>query len=167
MRQDIAGYSIDVPTRAEMQQDLKESLGHSLSGQVREMYRGVKALKFPYVSARAGGTSLNLGSQPPTQQLGPEQGYFWVIGRVTVVSTGTDTGAVSLYASSDTSNYNAVALVDNALKVGQAYYPGKRGLLLWPGEQLYVAITSVATNSYTLTGIAVEVPGEMVGKLLL
>lgn len=168
MKQNIAGYEIDVATREEAQKDLYESMGHHFSLQIREMYRGIKALKLPVVAAQATGAALTLpltgGAEPV--QCGPESGYFWRVQRVTVTSSGVDAGAVSLYAGSDPANTSGQFLVDNTLKVGQAYYPGNRGLYLWPGEQLYVAIVSVAANTYRLTGLAVEVPSEMQGKLL-
>lgn len=54
----------------------------------------------------------------------------------------------------------------SGLPVDVSYYPSQRGAWLFPGEQLY-AIMAGATvgTSYTLSGIAVEVPFQMQGKI--
>lgn len=169
MKQFIGTYEIDAYTRHEAQEDLKAALGHHFSHFVREELRGVKAFRLPIITSAATGTSvtLPLTNGPEPVACGPAQGYFWRIGRVTVTSSGTDTGAVSLYAGSDPANFGQQFLIDNTLKVGQAYYPGTRGLFLWPGDQLYASLTSVANNTYRLTGVAIEVPAEMAGKILV
>ena len=166
VKQSLGGYSFDFYTRAEAQEDLKAALGHHFSQVTREALRGVKAIKLPVLTAQASGTTLVVPGNGSIQS-GPQQGYFWRIGRITVSSSGTDTGAVSLYAGSDPNALNQEFLVDNTLAVGKAYYPGNRGLFLWPGEQLYASITSVAGNTYRIAGIAVEVPAEMAGKILV
>lgn len=169
MKNHIGGYEIETYTQQEAQEDLKAALGHHFSQIQREQLRGVKALKLPIVSAVATGTSLTLplNGGPEPIVCGPQQGYFWRIGRVTISSTGNDTGAVSLYAGSDPTTLGQQFLVDNTLLVGKAYYPGTRGLFLWPGEQLYASVTSVAANTYRISGIAIEVPAEMAGKILV
>ena len=169
MKVDIGGYEFETTTPGELERGLNSAFGHHFSHHVRDMYRGVKAMRLPVATATAGGTSLTLPSSGGAEPVavGPQQGYFWRIGRVTVTSSGTDTGAVSLYSGSDPTNLGQQFLIDNTLKVGQAYYPGTRGLFLWPGEQLYVSLTSVANNTYRITGVAIEVPAEMAGKILV
>lgn len=50
--------------------------------------------------------------------------------------------------------------------VNVAYYPGTRAAWLFPGEQVYAQVNnSVASNIYALTGLALECPAEMQGKL--
>lgn len=168
MKQNIGSYQIDTVTREEAKADLVAGLGHHFDQTTRELYRGIKALRVPTIVGTAGGTSLVLpssgGSEPV--QCGPQSGYFWRIGRITVASSGADVGAVSLFAGSDPGNPSSQYLIDNTLKVGQAYYPGARGLFLWPGEMLYVAITSVSGNTYRLMGVAIESPAEMAAKIL-
>jgi hypothetical protein len=165
----IGGYEFETTSPAELQTELNSAFGHHFSHHVRDMYRGVKAVRLPVLTATAGGTTLLIPSSGGAEPIacGPQQGYFWRIGRVTVSSNGSDTGAVSLFAGSDATNVGQQFLIDNTLKVGQAYYPGTRGLFLWPGEQLYVSLTSVASNTYRLTGVAIEVPAEMAGKILV
>lgn len=165
MKVNIAGYEFDSYTREEAREDLHAAFSRNLDASVREQLRGIKPIKLPIATAVASGASLTLGGSGIN--IGPESGYFWRIGRITISSSsGTDTGAVSLYVGNDPSNLGQQYLIDNTLKVGAAYYPGTRGLFLWPGEQLYVSIASTAANSYRLSGVAVEVPAEMAGKIL-
>lgn len=166
MIQQVGPYQIDALTREEAASALKESLGHELSAQTREMYRGVKGLKLPVMIANASGVSVALPAANTPDQCGPQQGFIWRILRLTVTSSGADAGAVSLFLGGDPGNFSTQFLVDNTLKVGQAYYPGNKGLYLFPGEFLYVSAVSVANNTYRLNGFAVEVPAEMQGKLL-
>lgn len=168
MKQNIGSYQIDVATRQEASQDMVAALGHHMDAATREHYRGVKALKLPTITGTATGATFSLpssgGSEPV--QCGPQSGYFWRVQRITIASSGADVGAASLFAGSDPGNLSNQFLIDNTLKVGQAYYPGNRGLYLWPGEVLYVSFASVATNTYRLMGLAVEVPAEMQAKLM-
>jgi hypothetical protein len=71
-----------------------------------------------------------------------------------------------LYAGSDTGAGQATILEDGGIKLGTAYYPASKGAWLFPGEQLYAKLTSATTgNLYTMTGVAIEVPFEMQGKI--
>lgn len=168
MKQNVGPYEIDVATRQEASADMVAALGHHVSAVTRERYRAVKALKLPTIVGTATGATFTLpntgGSEPV--QCGPESGFFWRIQRVIIASSGVDVGAASLFAGSDAGNTSSQYLIDNTLKVGQAYYPGNRGLVLWPGEFLYASFASVATNTYRLMGLAVEVPAEMQAKLM-
>lgn len=166
--QNIGGYSFETLTRAEAKEDLHAALGHHFSQISREALRGMKIFKLPAIIGTASGTSLKLplsGGAEPTS-CGPQQGYVWRIGRITVASSGNDAGAVSLYQGSDPTVFDQTTLVDNTLQVGKAYYPGTRGMFLWGGEQIFVSLVSVSGNAYRLSGLAVEVPAEMVGKIL-
>lgn len=154
--------SVDLVTASEINQVMANRFDNYL----RDKYRGVKLLKLPIVIVTASGTLTTISHTPPGQALGPDQGYVWRVGRVTVSSSGSDTGAVTLYAGSDTSQTDPRHQIDNTLKVGQGYYPGSRGLYLTPGEFLYFSAVTVAANTYVVTGSYVEVPAEMIGKIL-
>lgn len=168
MRQAVGPYEIDAYTRQEAKEDLNSIFAHHLDRMIQEQVRGIKLIRLPAVVAQASTTTLLLGASggQETVYCGPQQGYIWRIGRVTISSSGADTGAVSLFQGSDATSTSSQFLVDNTLKVGAAYYPGTRGLFLFPGEQLYANLTSVSGNVYRLMGLATEVPSEMVGKIL-
>ena len=51
--------------------------------------------------------------------------------------------------------------------VNVAYRPGNKAEWIWPGEFPYASVTSTgAGTTYVLTGMATEVPMEMIGKIL-
>jgi hypothetical protein len=154
--------AVDILTAKE----LNECMAHNFDLEQRDRYRGVKLLDLPIVTITAAGTTTTIAHTPPGQQLGPEEGFIWRIGRITVSSSGVDTGAVTLYRGSDPTQLDPRHQVDNTLKIGQAYYPGSRGLYLKGSTFLYLSATTVAANTYVVTGQVVEVPAEMMGKIL-
>lgn len=154
--------AVDLVTAPEISQVMSSSFDNYL----RDKYRGVKLLKMPLAIVTASGVATTITAAPPGQQIGPDTGFIWRIGRVTVASSGNDTGAVTLFAGSDSTQLDPRHQIDNTLKIGQAYYPGSRGLYLFPGEILYASAVTVAANTYVMTGSYVEVPAEMIGKIL-
>lgn len=155
--------AIDLLTKTE----LTDSLHSNTDRILRDQYRTMKLMRVPAIRATAIATTLVLAQSPdggtPT---GPEQGFIWRLGRVTVASNGSDAGAVTLYVGSDPTALDISHQIDNTLVVGKAYYPGTRGVYLMPGEFIYCSLVSVVNNQYAMTGQAVEVAAEMVGKLL-
>lgn len=155
--------AIDLLTKSE----LTDSLHSQTDRILRDQYRSMKLMRIPPIRGTASGTSLvlaqNADGGTPT---GPEQGFIWRLGRVTVASNGADAGAVTLYVGSDSTALDPSHQIDNTLIVGKAYYPGTRGVYIMPGEFLYVSLVSVAANQYVMTAQAVEVAAEMIGKIL-
>lgn len=155
--------AIDLLTKNE----LTDSLHSQTDRILRDQYRTMKLMRIPAIRATATGTTLILaqspdGGAPP----GPEQGFIWRLGRVTIASNGADAGAVTLYVGSDPTALDPSHQIDNTLIVGKAYYPGTRGVYLLPGEFIYASLVSVVANQYAMTGQAVEVAAEMIGKIL-
>jgi hypothetical protein len=155
--------AIDLLTKNE----LTDSLHSQTDRVLRDQYRTMKLMRIPPIRATATGVALVLAQAPdggtPT---GPEQGFIWRLGRVTVASNGADAGAVTLYVGSDPTALDISHQIDNGLVVGKAYYPGSRGVYLLPGEFIYASLVSVNGNQYAMTGQAVEVAAEMIGKIL-
>jgi hypothetical protein len=155
--------------------ELSDSLHHVMIGHDErrelERVRGLKLMKLPLIKVTATGTTVALDSAQSGAVCGPEQGFIWRILRITVASSGlTDAAVFALYGGSDLTAQQT-SLIDNngatGLPVNKAYYPSNRALWLWPGEELYANIsTATAGNMYSLTGIAIEAPFEMQGKLL-
>jgi hypothetical protein len=86
-----AGTSYDLPGSDEMNAHFAR-LDAKFAELTREQLRGVKLERIPTLSTVAGSTAA---IQVPNSSsgyglAGPESGYLWRIGRVTVVSNGTD-----------------------------------------------------------------------------
>lgn len=148
--------------------ELKDAMGHALDGFIRDFYRGIKIIKLPIIRITAAGTGPTLLAQNPNggAPIGPESGFIWRLLRVTLASNGVDSGAATLYVGSDPTNLDIAHQVDNTLKIGQAYYPGNRGVFIFPDEFIFANLAvTVAANQYALNGLAAEVPAEMVGKI--
>jgi len=146
--------------------EVKDVFDSTMDRVLRDQFRTMKILDLPRVVVTASGATTLLNQGNNGQQMGPESGFVWRVGRITVASNGVDTGAVSVYAGSDFTNVSEQYLVDNTLIVGKAYYPGSRGLYLREGRFLYFSATTVANNIYTVSGQVVEVAAEMMGKIL-
>lgn len=170
MKQQVTGGAmLDILTKSE----LNEALGHHFDEQTREHLRGIKLFRLPLIVATAQGAAFTLsapaGSNPP----GPDQGYIWRITRIMVSSSVlADTAKYVLYVGSDGTpdqRHLIDAIIGGATpgqNVNVAFRPGNKAEWLFPGEQIYAGITGATTgNSYVMTGIAVEVPAEMVGKI--
>ena len=86
----------------------------------------------------------------------------------TVTQLGDMAQIVGLYGGSDFSAQQRHAIdMNDDINLGSAYYYGNKGAYLMPGEELYAVLSGVtAGNTYTLTGVALEVPFEMQGKIV-
>lgn len=161
---------IDLLTKSE----LTESLGHHFDELTRERVRGIKVMRMPITRQTASVASFTLGANAEAQAPGPEQGYIWRITRLMVASGSlADVAKYVLYVGSDTSATDAVHLIDAIIggatpgqNVNVAFRPGNKSEWVFPGEQVYAGITGATVNTqYTMTGLVVEVPAEMVGKI--
>lgn len=51
--------------------------------------------------------------------------------------------------------------------ISNAYQPGNKAVWIWPDEQLFATVAGATIgNQYTITGVALEVPAELQGKLV-
>lgn len=154
--------------------ELKDALGHHFDDLSRDRVRGIKLLRIPLVTMQAPTAAFTLfaatGSNPP----GPDQGYVWRITRLMVASGSlADTAKYVLYAGSDPTATLPTHLMDAIIggatpgqNVNVAFRPGNKSEWLQPGEQVYAALTGATVGTvYVMSGWAVEVPAEMVGKI--
>ncbi len=168
-------------TAGELSAELHKHLGSTFFSRFqREMLEGIKAFKIPVVGpVTATQATFTLAAPAGTNPPGPDSGYIWRVERINVNSSSIgDAGATwSLFSSSDPGNLSVVNMVDSGagnggtvgrIRVNQAYYPGNnKGLLVFPGEQLYALMAGATAGiQYSLTGIIVEAPIEMQGKII-
>lgn len=57
--------------------------------------------------------------------------------------------------------------INNGLNVNNAWFPSKHSAWVFGGEQVYTQVyNSIAANTYMMSGVALEVPAEMQGKIM-
>lgn len=160
MKQDLGPLGmIDLLTDRE----LKETLGHHFDSVVRDWVRGIKYIRLPLLAGFADGSgNLALGVSMTTNA--PNQGYAWSVKRLAVsgLTAGVTPDVVNVFRGGD-SNNPVWQLNGNNF----AYTFGKLDLVLLAGENLFLTGASLASTSrITLTGDCIEVPQEMLGKLV-
>jgi hypothetical protein len=152
--------AVDILTGTE----LHTAMGHQNDNLIRDWYRGIKIMRIPIARVTATAVLTTVTQQVGAQPTGPESGFIWRLFRITIASSGVDTGAVSLYVGSDPTNVDASHLIDNSLKVGTAYRPDKEWI--FNDEFLFASAVTVIGNTYTMTGVACQAPQEMAGKII-
>jgi hypothetical protein len=149
-----AGAEIDVPTRAEVREDIHDAWRSYESEREQVRARGVKWIR----------VAANDPLTPTKETIyGPEPGYIWKLSRFSTTLTGAD--SVSLYIGDAVSNrligFTPAVTGQSVYVIG---FTGPSELLLG-GETLY----AVTSGSYRFTNYylsAWQVPEEMQWKLL-
>ena len=162
-----AGARIHIPDGDEMRGYVKQALIEN----EREMEhaRGFKWLRIPeLLSGKPASNAITLGtgSGQGATPVGPEQGYAWSLLRVVVsgLTAGTTPDVVNLFRNDRFSGPPLWQFTGNALQAGFA----KLGLVLMGGDTLSLQnVGSIASTSLiTVSGELVEVPAEMLYKLI-
>lgn len=162
MQQQFGGLgTFDLLTKDE----LAAALGHNLDNAVREAMRGIKPIR---IGQAGTGTTDGTGAIAETIVPGssPEQGYAWTVRRVSCGIGGT--GKIQLWwggigASSAPGHYIGT------LDVATGFTAFSRGaVILNNGEGIVVTATglSVINAQFTIAIQALEVPSEMIGKII-
>jgi hypothetical protein len=149
------GARVDVPSTAE--------IAAIVGAELREHLRGIKPMRLPLLSGKASGSALSIGQ---TQQVGPDSGLTWAITRLVVsgLTAGSTPDQVNVYVNDNSGNQQPLWNL-NGNNFGYTF--GFMQVTVRPGEILMLASvgTFAATGLITLSGEAVEVPAEMIGKL--
>jgi hypothetical protein len=160
---------IDVATA----DDINKVMSHRFDQLLRDRYRTIKIMKLPQIRFIATGTTVTLAQSPNAgPPCGPEQGFMWGLRRVMVASNSlSDTGKFVLYAGSDVTLQDSAHLLEgfgaSGQAVNQGYYPASDAAWIWPGEQIFAAITGATIgNQYVLSGVAIEAAAEQVAKII-
>jgi hypothetical protein len=152
------GATLDVPTRAEIAQIVQD--------QQREMLRGVKWMRLPVMQGTVASSAIKLGDETGAP-VGPEQGYAWSITRIVVdgLTTGATPDIVNMYRNSATSQPPLWQF--NGNNFGYTFGLGQIVLMSGDALKFVNSGTIAATGLIRATGELVEVPAEMMGKLVM
>lgn len=167
------GATIDFLNKDELDETLRKYQEQAMLAE-REKLSGIKYLRLPRLFATpASGTvvlgeawSANGTAQIYTDQImGPNSGYVWSIRRLSVsgLGTGTSPDILNIYRNGHSSDAVWQFNGNNF-----AYTFGKTELLLQPGEKLIASSlgSMTSTTQIILSGDAVEVPAQFIGKLI-
>jgi hypothetical protein len=139
--------------------------------------RGVKPMRFF-------GTPINIAAPGPYKVVasqGPEQGYVWAVMRITSQDTAEvasrfvarvhDGSDLALPPSANTFDIsdvkNLIAAISGGGGAGSNIGFSKGQFLLQGGEFAAVFGWATAATTVAFNGEAIEVPSEMIGKLLI
>jgi hypothetical protein len=168
----VPGSAYDLVSTKEM--DSHISGIHSKMDQfLRQAVVGVKPIRSTSGLQTATGTFLRLVVP------GPESGYIWSVSRVTIGSTFLVPGPM-LFRTGDPNGIimSANLVPDGPSEMKNVYtFPAsnmtvtfnKAQLLLQAGESLVAGLfdAGLAAHNFSLSFDAIEVPAEMIGKLLM
>lgn len=163
------GAEVDTLTRGELREELARYRAEA-DAQAQGAMRGIKYFRLPRLYATPASGTVILGEawagQPYTGQLlGPNEGYIWSVRRLACngLGTGNSPDLLNIYR-----NGHSTDPVWQLNGNSWAYTFGKTEMILLPGERLIAASlgSMTATVQVTLTGDAIEVPAQMIGKLV-
>lgn len=127
----------------------------------RERVRGIKFIRLALVIGKASGSALTMGGDTGEALTTPAQGYEWSLRHLVIegLTSGATPDVVNIIRG------NRIVWQLNGNQFCQTW--GRGEILLRHGETLtYQSVgTFASTASIIAHGLALEVPGEMTGKL--
>jgi len=155
------GLAVEIPNREENRADVAAVMD------ARELVqaRGVKWMRLPELTGTASGSALNLDESHGVPVVGPESGYAWSLRRIVVdgMTTGATPDVLNMYRNS---TGGAPLWQFNGNNFGYTF--GRLEMVLMSGDTLKFASvgTFAATGRIRVSGELVEVPAEMLWKLV-
>ena len=155
------GVEVEIPNREENRADVAAVMD------ARELVqaRGFKWLRLPELTGTASGSALNLDESHGVAVVGPESGYAWSLRRIVVdgMTSGSTPDVLNMYRNS---TGGAPLWQFNGNNFGYTF--GRLEMVLMSGDTLKFASvgTFAATGRIRVSGELVEVPAEMLWKLV-
>ncbi len=159
-----AGAEIDVPTRAEVAEDLRsiwEEQRQIESARERERLRTMKRVEL-FVPISPAANNIFIGQTITANEgNGPELGYVWSVRMVSITLSGT--GTLTVYKSSSSGDTRRPVWYSGTGQPVQVALWSSDQLRIRPGEGLYlVGSTTLAGVFMSAWEIAAEREGELV-----
>src|SRR5271166_6915155 len=118
-------------------------------------YRGIKWMRLPLMQGTVTASGIAIG-ESNGQEVGPEEGFAWRIGRLVLAGLTTGTDLVNLFRSS-TLQQGGLLWQFNGVNFGYTFGEGQMTLL--PGDRLQLASTG---SIGTAVGTQITLAGELV-----
>jgi hypothetical protein len=160
------GAHVDFLNKGELS-DALEADRQKVAAYDRDTYRGIKYFRLPFLIGTIASNAVKLGTQAGNQHSTPDAGYVWMVKRLFVSGLKADPttpDVLAIYRGGLDHPMNQVwQLTGNS--PGATF--GKMELVFLAGEYLQaVNVGNLgATGQVILTGEAISVPQEMIGKL--
>jgi hypothetical protein len=157
------GMKLEIPNREENRADVAAVMD------ARELVqaRGVKWMRLPVITGTASSSTLTLDESHGAPIVGPEGGYAWSLRRIVIdgMTSGTTPDVVNMYRNS-TGVGSPPLWQFNGNNFGYTF--GRLEMVLNGGDTLkFLSVgTFAATGLIRVSGELVEVPAEMLWKLV-
>ncbi len=155
----------DVAYRPLPAKELMESVGHRIDAFIRDWYRGIKLIRFNSYANSDGSGNLAAVVIP-----GPESGYVWDLKRISIIGpaiyNSTSGPFANIFRGAVATDAVDSAFVSSLVVSNATTWP-KLAVTYTAGENLLISGGNMAVNATALiNGQAIEVPAEMLGKLV-
>jgi hypothetical protein len=151
------GNAYDLPDAEEIRKIVGE--------QVRTEERGVKWMRLPVLQGTAASSAITL-SDLNGAPLGPDQGYAWNLRRIVIdgMTSGATPDVINMYRNAITGQPPLWQF--NGNNFGYTFSKGE--MVIGPGDSLKFGSvgTFASTTLIRVTGELIEVPAEMLAKIL-
>lgn len=159
-----AGAEIDVPTRAEVAQDLRSIWDEQReieSARERERLRSMKRVEL-FIPVSPAANNVFIGQTVTANEgNGPELGYVWSVRMVSITLSGT--GTLTVYKSSSSADTRRPVWYAGTGQPVQVALWSSDQLRIRPGEGLYIVGSTTLTAVFmSAWQIAAEREGELV-----
>jgi hypothetical protein len=153
-----AGAEIDVPTRAEVAEDIHAAWRDHFDAQQRARARGIKAIRFSAPGPVPAVSTLFLPD-------GPNTGYIWVLRLMSVqlASAGTVLAYITSAAPATSATPQRLIANYSTSSTSQVTTFPSGAAMIYPAESVYLSAT---TNIAAYFLAMWEVPAEMEYRLL-
>lgn len=157
------GLRVEIPSRNEIRHDANEDA----DARERRLARAFKWMRLPVYTATPASSAVAIDSASNGGiELGPESGYAWCLRRIVIdgMTTGATPDVINMYRNAITGQPPLWQFNGNNF----AYTFGRLEMTLAGGDTLKFASvgTFAATGLIRVTGELVEVPAEMLYKLI-
>lgn len=138
--------------------ELRDELTRHQASWMTEVARGIRPRRFSIVGDATAGGALNIG-ETGDQRIGPDQGYTWLLKRLSVSNYTPASQSLGLYHSSTEGSAAIIPFLaaSTTLTIDEII-PG--------GERLIVIGTVAASARVWVTGSVWEAPEALAWKLL-
>ena len=159
-----AGAALDVPTRAEVAEDLRsiwEEQRQIESARERERLRSMKRIEL-FIPVSPAANNVFIGQTVTANEgNGPELGYIWSVRMVSITLSGT--GTLTVYKSSSSADTRRPVWYAGTGQPVQVALWSSDQLRLRPGEGLYIVGSTTLTAVFmSAWQVAAEREGELV-----